>query len=139
MEQAYIYIQMYIFIAYKTFWHFYIKIFNRKILNINRIRDLVLSEKGTMLYEGGAMFMWQNPVVLYETWITWLHLFLQENPPEEENDKNMKMKKKPKSGMMEVNDDLFPSKYEPHEIKIKYKNETIELIPEWEEMAFWKK
>jgi len=57
MEQAYIYIQIYIFIAYKAFPHFYIKIFNKKYLNINRIRDLVLSEKGTMLYEGGAMLM----------------------------------------------------------------------------------
>jgi len=36
---------------------------------------------------------------------------------------------------MGANDALFPSKYEPHEIKIKYKNETIKLIPEQEEMA----
>jgi len=36
---------------------------------------------------------------------------------------------------MEVNDALFPRKYEPHEIKIKYKDETIELIPVLEEMT----
>jgi len=35
---------------------------------------------------------------------------------------------------MEVNNALFPSKYEPHEIKIKYKDETIKLIPVLEEM-----
>ena len=38
---------------------------------------------------------------------------------------------------MEVNDALFPSKYEPHEIKIKYKDETIKLIPVLEEMAIF--
>jgi len=35
---------------------------------------------------------------------------------------------------MEVNNALFPRKYEPHEIKIKYKDETIKLIPVLEEM-----
>ena len=35
---------------------------------------------------------------------------------------------------MEVNDVLLSSEYEPHEIKIKYKDETKELILEWEEM-----
>jgi len=38
---------------------------------------------------------------------------------------------------MEVNDALFPSKYKPHEIKIKYKDETIKLIPVLEEMAIF--
>jgi len=38
---------------------------------------------------------------------------------------------------MEVNNALFPSKYEPHEIKIKYKDETIKLIPVLEEMALF--
>jgi len=86
-KHIYIYTNIYIYYIY-SFSTFLYKIFNKKFLNINRIRDLVLSEKGTMLYEGGAMIMWQYPVVLYETWIALLYLFLQEKPLEEENDKN---------------------------------------------------
>jgi len=81
---------------------------------------------------------WQYPVVLYETWITWLYLFLQEKPLEEENDKNYEDEEEIKKwNHMEVNDALFPSKYKPHEIKIKYKDETIKLIPVLEEMAIF--
>ena len=35
---------------------------------------------------------------------------------------------------MEVNDVLLSPEYEHHEMKIKYKDETKEAIPEWEEM-----
>ena len=38
---------------------------------------------------------------------------------------------------MEVNHALLKSKYESHEIKIKYKDETIKLIPVLEEMAIF--
>jgi len=57
MEQAYIYVQTYIFIGFKAFRHFYIKIFKKKRLNIFRIRDLALSQKGAIIYEGGTMIM----------------------------------------------------------------------------------
>jgi len=70
-----------------------------------------------MLYEGGEMLMWQHPIVLYETWITLIYLFLQEKPLEEENDKNYEDEEKVKKwNHIEANDALFPSKYEPHEI-----------------------
>ena len=140
-KHIYIYIQIYIytiFIAYKAFRHFYIKIFNKKRLNINRIRDYPLSEKVTMLYEGEAMLMWQHPVVLYETLIVWLYQFLQEKSPEEENNKNYEVEEEIKKwNHMEVNHALLKSKYESHEIKIKYKDETIKLIPVLEEMAIF--
>ena len=39
---------------------------------------------------------------------------------------------------LEHNGVLFPPAYQPHKIKIKYKNEEIELTPEQEEIAtFW--
>ena len=60
-----------------------------------------------------------------------------EKPPEEDtnkkdDDEEIKWKH------LEHNGVLFPADYEPHKIKIKYKNEELELTPEQEEIAtFW--
>ena len=49
--------------------------------------DWTKAKKRNILYEDGTMLIWQYPVVLYEIWAAWVCSFLQENPPEEENDK----------------------------------------------------
>jgi len=49
--------------------------------------DWTKTKKRTMLYEGGVILIWQYPVVLFEAWTAWVCSFLQEKPPEEENDK----------------------------------------------------
>ena len=60
-----------------------------------------------------------------------------EKPPEEDNDKSEDEETK-KWTHMEHNGVLFPPEYEPHNIKIKYKGEPIDLTPEQEEVAtFW--
>ena len=61
-----------------------------------------------------------------------------EKPIDEENDKNSEDEDAGKWKHMEHNGVLFPAEYEPHNIKIKYKGEPIELNPEQEEVAtFW--
>ena len=63
-----------------------------------------------------------------------------EKPIDEENDKNSEDEDAGKWKHMEHNGVLFPAEYEPHNIKIKYKGEPIELNPEQEEVAtFWAK
>jgi len=49
--------------------------------------DWTKAKKRTILYEGGTILIWQYLVVLYEAWISLVFPFLQEKPPEEENDK----------------------------------------------------
>ena len=61
-----------------------------------------------------------------------------EKPPEEDNDKSEDEEETKKWTHMEHNGVLFPPEYEPHNIKIKYKGEPIDLTPEQEEVAtFW--
>ena len=61
-----------------------------------------------------------------------------EKPIDEENDKNSEDEEAGKWKHMEHNGVLFPAEYEPHNIKIKYKGEPIELNPEQEEVVtFW--
>jgi DNA topoisomerase-1 len=61
-----------------------------------------------------------------------------EKPIDEENDKNSEDEEAGKWKHMEHNGVLFPAEYEPHNIKIKYKGEPIDLNPEQEEVVtFW--
>ena len=61
-----------------------------------------------------------------------------EKPIDEENDKNSEDEEEGKWKHMEHNGVLFPAEYEPHNIKIKYKGEPIDLNPEQEEVVtFW--
>ena len=52
----------------------------------------------------------QGPIFLYKAWVSWLRPFLWEKPSEEENDKNNKMKKLSKSGIILI--DLIPEQKE---------------------------
>ena len=61
-----------------------------------------------------------------------------EKPVEEEEQTKKDDEDEIKWKHLEHNGVLFPADYEPHKIKIKYKNEEITLTPEQEEIAtFW--
>jgi len=79
------------------------------------------------------MLIWQHLLVFYGNWIAWLRPILRINPPEEENDKISEDEEAVKK-WNHMDAALFTSEYIPYEIKIKYKENSIKLMPEQEEM-----
>ena len=58
-----------------------------------------------------------------------------EKPPEEDNDKSDDQEETKKWKHMKHNVVLFPSQYEQHHVKIRYKGQPIDLTTEQEEVA----